>query len=170
MAEVEQIDADAQYWLDCFARANNDDEARRFLNAFLGELYRLYAATWPDTKSRNGFFRAVRSSDRYLVLDVLTMYVRGSGVHNLTIDTDVEHRQLYPSENLFPGPYTFPGPQYHFPSRDPRMGEGVQFDRALLEDGYDRLIRGAAVLPTINGALLAVRSLLADRAAALDAP
>jgi len=166
MAEVEQIDADAQYWLDCFSRARNGDEARRFLNAFLGELYRLYIATWPEAKSaKDRFFGEIRSNDQYLRLDVLTMYLRGSGVHDLTVNTEVQHGQLYPSANLFPGPYTVPGPQYHFPSRDPRMGRGVTHDRELLQDGYDRLIRGAPVLPTIYGALLAVRALSSKESA-----
>jgi|SRR5450759_2352137 len=166
MAEVKQVDEDAQYWLDCFSGARDKDEARRYLNAFLGELYRLYCATWPEGVAKGDFFRKMQSDERYLRLDVLTMLVRGAGVHDLRLGVEAEHAELYPSSNLYPGPYTFPGPQYHFPDRHPDMGRGVRNNRREREDGYDRLIRGAPVLPTIYGALMAVRSLLGNRAAA----
>lgn len=168
MANREQIDSDAQYWLDELAPAIDPEMGRRLLDAFLGALYRLYCSVWPEG-DKDEFFGEMQSRDDYLILDVLTMLVRGSGVHNLMVDTETPHAQLYPSGKLFPSPYTFPGPQFHFPPRDPRMGDDTKrrgTELRVRREAYDRLIDDAPVLPTIYGALESLRALVRERESA----
>jgi len=165
MADRSQIDQDAQYFLDEFKGTTDPDHARRSLNAFLGELYRLYCSVWPEKKARNEFFDFVQSRDDYAILDTLTMLVRGGGVHDLTMETDTSRDALYPGLNVFPSPNLFPRAQFSFPIRDPRMGEGERGSERR-QAAYDRLIVGTPVLRTIEGALVAIRTLASDPARA----